>query len=233
MEHKSYLLKFAIVSIALHLLMLTLLSSVEISKNVSISLPDEYQTLQVTLNSPAKNLMEEKSAQANSSLAKTTKTISKTAEKSVPAISAEINTAQINTQKFPQLAETTIPEDTTDQETKNSHKDSQDQKIKIASLQSRHAMIKDRLDALVKRNFNYPRFAVRRGWQGTVELALRIEANGRLSNLRVVKTSGYQILDQAALTTLAKTSYISDIEAWLAGNPFDTILPVKYQLIDG
>lgn len=103
----------------------------------------------------------------------------------------------------------------------------------IKNTEIKGALIRKKLSAFVERNFRYPRFAVKRGWEGTVELGLRVEANGRLSNVRIVKTSGYSILDEAALTTLTETDYINGLEAWLAGNYFDTTLPVKYQLVGG
>ena len=99
--------------------------------------------------------------------------------------------------------------------------------------ETKGAMIRKKLSALIERNFSYPRFAIKRGWEGTVELGLRVEANGKLSNVRVVKTSGYSILDEAALTALTETNYINGLDAWMAGNHFDTTLPVKYQLVGG
>ena len=93
--------------------------------------------------------------------------------------------------------------------------------------------VRKKLAAYFDEHFYYPSLAVNRGWQGTVKLGLRIESNGKLSQVRIIKTSGYAVLDKAALATLKKVTYINDIEDWLAGSYFDTVLPVKYQLIGG
>lgn len=82
------------------------------------------------------------------------------------------------------------------------------------------------------RHFYYPYLAQRRNWQGEVRLGLRIEASGRLSHIHIVKSSGYAVLDQAALDSLKKVASIPDAGHWLRGNSFDTVLPVEYRLID-
>ena len=114
-----------------------------------------------------------------------------------------------------------------------SYKHKNNDSMDVKTLEQKNAVIHKRLNALVESNFQYPRFAIKRGWEGTVELGLRIEANGRLSNVHVVKTSGYSILDEAALSTLSQANFINGLDAWLAGNYFDTTLPVKYKLVGG
>ncbi|MGD8571139.1 MAG: energy transducer TonB, partial [Gammaproteobacteria bacterium] len=81
--------------------------------------------------------------------------------------------------------------------------------------------------------FHYPRLARRNGWQGMVKLSLRIEPNGELSHVRVLETSGFEILDQAAIESVNKISAIPGADDWLRGSHFDTVLPVRYQLIHG
>lgn len=102
-----------------------------------------------------------------------------------------------------------------------------------STISSRNTMIQEKLHALITLHKKYPRFAVRRGWQGTVKLGLRVEADGKLSNLRVLKTSGYRILDEAALTMLTSASNLSGVQDWLNGHYFDTTLPVEYRLTGG
>jgi len=121
----------------------------------------------------------------------------------------------------------------TDQATQPDHSDKLENPAVGQTLEQKIAIIHKKLNALVEKNFRYPRFAVKRGWQGTVELGLRIEPDGKLSHVRIIKTSGYGILDNAALNTLTEASTINGLETWLAGNYFDTTLPVKYQLIGG
>lgn len=76
------------------------------------------------------------------------------------------------------------------------------------------------------RHFNYPLLARRRGWQGEVLLAFRLEADGRIIDARIARSSGYSVLDHAALTALGK---VKRIETG-ASHGFAMQLPVIYQL---
>jgi protein TonB len=80
-------------------------------------------------------------------------------------------------------------------------------------------------------HFQYPRLAIKRGWQGEVRLGLRIEANGHLSQVRILQGSGYGLLDKAALKSLNKVETLPEAIALLNGRSLDLILPVKYQLL--
>lgn len=233
MGQQNLLLKFVIASVAVHLLIIIFLGPLNNTKQIVISIPDDYQPLEIALNTTPKqksHKMSGKTKIENKNI--NVKKIIEPARRSTIEITIDNDPGKPEEQQESQQEETEQTSETivAFEQTINHI---QNTKVEVASFETRNTAIRNKLDAIIKENFSYPRFAVRRGWQGTVELGLRIEANGRLSKLRIVKTSGYRILDQAALTTLAKTSYISDIESWLAGDTFDTILPVKYQLIDG
>ena len=103
---------------------------------------------------------------------------------------------------------------------------------KGVSLGQMKERIDEQLHNNFARHFHYPYLAQRRSWQGEVRLGLRVEASGRLSHIRIVKSSGYAILDQAAVDSLKKVAAIPDADHWLQGNAFDTVLPVEYHLID-
>jgi protein TonB len=81
--------------------------------------------------------------------------------------------------------------------------------------------------------FAYPMLARRNGWQGQVRLDLRVEADGRLSHVRIAHSSGYRLLDRAALSTLNHIKSVPKAAGWLNGRHFDMVLPVDYRLIDG
>lgn len=98
-----------------------------------------------------------------------------------------------------------------------------------STLQSQ---LKSQLKSRLLTYFHYPRLAQRRNWQGLVQLNVRVEANGVLSHIAIQKSSGYSILDQAAMNSLKQIAALPDAEHWLQGNSFDTVLPVNYQLID-
>jgi len=75
----------------------------------------------------------------------------------------------------------------------------------------------------------YPRVARRRGHQGTVSLEVLVDRNGRVKDLRVLKSSGYTTLDDAALSSVKNWLFdpgmkgSQPIEMWVK-------LPVRFQL---
>ena len=75
-------------------------------------------------------------------------------------------------------------------------------------------------------HFRYPLLARRRGWQGEVVLAFNVESDGRISNAHIAHSSGYGVLDQAALNALGKVGRLSQPPAF----GVSLQLPVIYQL---
>jgi len=84
---------------------------------------------------------------------------------------------------------------------------------------------------LITRQLTYPAIARRKGWQGVVKLELHIESDGQISDLHIDETSGYTVLDEAALQSL-KLANIPDAAQWLHGETRDIVVPVEYRLID-
>jgi len=84
---------------------------------------------------------------------------------------------------------------------------------------------------LITRKLTYPAIARRKGWQGVVRLELHIESNGQISELRIDETSGYAVLDEAALQSL-QLANIPDAAQWLQGETREIVVPVEYRLID-
>jgi TonB family protein len=80
--------------------------------------------------------------------------------------------------------------------------------------------------------FHYPSLARQNGWQGELRLGLRIEPNGELVRIRILTSSGYGILDRAAIRSLEAVRRLPHAAALLKGSSLDLILPVRYQLFD-
>jgi protein TonB len=93
------------------------------------------------------------------------------------------------------------------------------------------SLLRANLEQAFALHFRYPRLAIKRGWQGEVRLGLRIEANGHLSQVRILQGSGYGLLDKAAMKSLNKVETLPEAIALLNGHSLDLILPVKYQLL--
>ncbi len=75
-------------------------------------------------------------------------------------------------------------------------------------------------------HFVYPLLARQRNWQGEVLLAFRLERDGRISEVRVARSSGYSLLDHAALSALDKIGRISE----MLPRTLTVELPVIYRL---
>lgn len=80
-------------------------------------------------------------------------------------------------------------------------------------------------------HFYYPRLAIKRGWQGDVHISLRIESDGQLSEIRILRGSGYSLLDKSAMQSINKVEILPAAIALLDGNSLDLILPVEYRLL--
>jgi protein TonB len=85
---------------------------------------------------------------------------------------------------------------------------------------------------LVGERLDYPAIARHRGWQGTVTLRLLIEPDGRISRLNVDRTSGYAVLDRAAVKSLQLAS-VPQAGRWLHGQALELLVPVEYRLVEG
>ena len=77
-----------------------------------------------------------------------------------------------------------------------------------------------------------PALAIRNAWQGRVNLGIRVQANGRLTHIRIVESSGYNILDNAAVSSVHNVASLPEAAYWLNGNYIDVILPVVYKLTE-
>ena len=51
---------------------------------------------------------------------------------------------------------------------------------------------------------SYPRRARELGWEGDVTLVFSIDEKGRTGNVRILRSSGYELLDETALETVEK-----------------------------
>lgn len=90
---------------------------------------------------------------------------------------------------------------------------------------ARQSSLKVTLQQEIARHFTYPQLARKHGWQGEVLLAFRLEADGRIIDAHIARSSGYEILDRAALTALGKVKQINS-----GSNGFAMQLPVIYRL---
>ena len=100
--------------------------------------------------------------------------------------------------------------------------------IKTSSSSSKTKIISLLRDK-IQQHFYYPKLAQRRNWQGKVQLAFDVNTRGSIKNISVKQTSGYDILDNAAMSALNNVSTIPDY--WIKKEYFsDLKLTVQYRL---
>ena len=76
----------------------------------------------------------------------------------------------------------------------------------------------------------YPLEAREKGYQGEVLLRVEVLPNGRVGQIEIKKSSGYDILDQSALTTVRRWKFIPARKGEVA-IPFWVNIPIKFQLL--
>ena len=69
----------------------------------------------------------------------------------------------------------------------------------------------------------YPALARQSGWEGTVALTYDVSPEGQVRNLKVARSSGYQVLDREAIRAISRYRY-------LPGQQGQTFHPVTFRL---
>jgi len=82
------------------------------------------------------------------------------------------------------------------------------------------------------RRLTYPPLARQRGWNGKVVLSVTVDSSGVLKHVHLAQSSGYEILDQSALTTMQQVQRIADAQYGFDGSDMELELPVIYRLRD-
>ncbi len=102
-------------------------------------------------------------------------------------------------------------------------------KGQIASLPPAQPMLKARPAYKENPRPEYPRLARRRGYQGTTILEVLVGATGRVLDIRVLNSSGYEILDNAAVASVREWLFEPGmkgdqrVEMWVR-------VPVRFEL---
>ena len=111
--------------------------------------------------------------------------------------------------------------------------DSQQTTSKLANPSMNRARILSQIRHDLSQYFYYPPLARRKGMQGTVLLSFGISGQGAVHDIRVVKSSGYAILDLAAQDAMQRLEKLSWYAASLHGKDMDLELPVIFRLTEG
>ncbi|MGZ8433148.1 MAG: TonB family protein [Candidatus Binatia bacterium] len=86
----------------------------------------------------------------------------------------------------------------------------------------------NRIKQAINQKWEYPELAKRYGLQGTLFLEFAIGANGQLEHLRLVRSSGSQLLDDEALRAIKAAAPFAPIPSWIKNNPLPISATMEY-----
>ncbi|MDH5601026.1 MAG: energy transducer TonB [Gammaproteobacteria bacterium] len=93
--------------------------------------------------------------------------------------------------------------------------------------------VKQQLRSKINANFYYPRIAKHNGWQGKVTLSFIINNDGKITHHKILHSSGYRILDEAALKTISKVNHINISKKSMDYNSVNIELPIYFKINEG
>ena len=78
----------------------------------------------------------------------------------------------------------------------------------------------------------YPAVAIRRGYEGSVVLDVRVLPNGEPEEVTIFKSSGYKVLDKAALSAVKKWKFVPAQRGFKAVSSWVKV-PIEFRLEGG
>lgn len=86
------------------------------------------------------------------------------------------------------------------------------------------------LSSLFARHQQYPRLAAMRGWEGEVQVRITIARKGNIVATQVVRSSGFEVLDQNALQLVTHTGTLPRPPEALQNKELQIVVPVLFKL---
>jgi len=86
----------------------------------------------------------------------------------------------------------------------------------------------NRIKQAIEQNWQYPELALRYGLQGRLSLEFAVGSSGELEQLRIVRSSGSQLLDDEALRAIKSAAPFPPIPTWIRGNPLVISVTMEY-----
>ena len=86
----------------------------------------------------------------------------------------------------------------------------------------------NRIKHAINQKWEYPELAKRYGLQGTLLLEFAVGANGQIEQLRLVRSSGSQLLDDEALRAIKAAAPFPPIPAWIKSTPLPISATMEY-----
>ena len=75
----------------------------------------------------------------------------------------------------------------------------------------------------------YPKVARQKGWQGTVLLKVTVQEEGKPSEILIEQTSGFELLDQAAIKSVKNWKF-RGLHSGKLALPYSLLIPIQFVL---
>ncbi len=85
-----------------------------------------------------------------------------------------------------------------------------------------------KIKQLIENQWEYPEVALRYGLQGRLSLQFTIGANGQLEQLRLIRSSGSQVLDDEAVRAIRAAAPFPPIPSWIKPSPLLISASMEY-----
>jgi protein TonB len=85
-----------------------------------------------------------------------------------------------------------------------------------------------KIKQLIESHWEYPELALRYGLQGRLSLEFTIGSSGQLERLRVIRSSGSQLLDDEAIRAIKAAAPFPPIPPWIKPNPLSISAAMEY-----
>jgi protein TonB len=88
------------------------------------------------------------------------------------------------------------------------------------------------LSSLIARYQRYPHIAQLRGWHGTTQVQIFVSTAGRMVNVIILRSSGFEVLDNQALDMVRQATPLPQPPEALRGREFTVMVPIVFKLND-
>ena len=85
-------------------------------------------------------------------------------------------------------------------------------------------------EAVEKNKRPYPRMAQMRRWEGVAEIRVQIGADGKVAEVSISHSSGFDMLDQQALEMVKAAAALVEVPPQLRGTTTPVVVPVRFRL---
>ena len=100
--------------------------------------------------------------------------------------------------------------------------------VSLSTNDSMYVSYFNKIKQSINLQWEYPEIAKRYGFQGKLILEFTITENGRIEQLRLVRSSGYNVLDEEAQRAIEAAAPFPPIPTWIKPNPLRILATMEY-----